>query len=144
MRRRQVLATVGTSLPFAGCLSTVTGEDTPDSASESGIRLTVPAVAPGETVSIAFTAQSVTHLRVSDAPDIEATVEYGDATFSPSPSTVWTGKPPTWQWSPSESITGKLPLTVSETATPGDYRYTVTARREGEETRESVTVTVRE
>jgi len=162
MRRRQLLAALGTTVPFAGCLSTATGDDSPGDSptstdtdgespeesptptTESDIEIIVPTASPGETATITITAQSVTHIRFSDVPDIEATIEYENAKFSPPPSAVWERKPPTWQWIPAETVTGDVPLTVSESVPPGDYRYAIAVQQEDSEAEviETFTVTV--
>lgn len=156
MRRRQLLAGLGMSIPFAGCLSTATGSEssdetptptpTPTSTAESGIEITAPAVSLGETTNLSINAQSVTHLRISDTPEIDATVEYENAEFSSSPSAVWQRKPPTWQWSPAENITGEIPVSISETVAPGDYQYAIAVQQKNteEEVIQTVTITVQE
>lgn len=148
MRRRQLLAALGTTIPFAGCLSTAADDESPEQSptptatdgesseksqtptTVSEIEITVPTVSPGETATITINAQSVTHIRFSNIPDINATVEYEDAEFSPSPSTVWDRKPPTWEWSPAETVTGDVPLTVSESVPQGDYQYAIAIQQD--------------
>lgn len=129
MRRRQVLTALGTTIPFGGCLGATKGGESPDkmptATTDSYIEITAPTVSQGETATITITARSVTRLHFSDVPDSDATIEYENGAFSPSPSVVWQGKPPTWQWSTAESVTGDVPLTVPETVPPGDYRYAI-------------------
>lgn len=148
MHRRQVLAVLGTTIPLAGCLSTASGSDSPNESStptdESNIEITAPTVSQGETATVTIEAQSVTHLRFSDVPEIDATVEYENAEFSPSPSAVWQRKPPTWQWSPAKTISGDVPIRVSDTVSPDQYQYAIAVQQpdNDEELVEEFTLTV--
>lgn len=179
MHRREVLAVLGTTVPFAGCLgaatsggpptesatktgsattkgspvttgsATATGSATPTGSpvptGKSYVEIRAPTVSRGETVSITIDARSVVHLRFSRVPDTDATVLYGNAEFSPSPTAVWTVRPPTWQWSPPRPVTGAVPIRVPDTVAPDDYRYAIAARRpdSDEELVEGFTLTVR-
>lgn len=150
MRRRQLLAGIGMSIPFTGCLSTATDNGvsdetptpTPTSTPESGIEITAPAVSPGETTTLSLNARSVTRLRISDIPDINATVEYESIEFSPSPSAVYQMKPPTWQWSQPENITGDIPVRISKTVAAGDYQFALAAQQKNSEQEVIQTVTI--
>lgn len=150
MRRRQVLAVLGTTVPFAGCLNTATGSGSPtdSSASTEGsdIDITEPAVSQGETATVTIDAQSVTHLRFSTVPEIDATVEYENTEFSPSPSTVWQRRPPTWQWASAETITGDVPIHVPGTVPADEYQYAIAVQQSDhdEERVREFTLTVRE
>lgn len=148
MRRRQLLAGLGMFIPFAGCLSTATGNESLDatptqtSKAESGIDITAPAVSPGETTTLTISAQSTTQLRISDTPEVDVTVEYENAEFSPSPSAVYQMKPPTWQWSPAEDISGEIPVRISEAVPPGDYQYAIAVKQKNSEDEVIQTVTI--
>lgn len=150
MRRRQILAAIGTTISFAGCLSVARGsnpdDEAPSPTREGGVDITVPTGSPGETVTITITAQSVTHLRFSTVPDNGPSVEYENAVFSPTPSAVWQRRPPTWQWSASEHVTGEIPLTVPETVDAGDYQFGIAIQHDNsdEELTERFTVPVEE
>lgn len=149
MRRRQLLAALGTTMPLAGCLSTVTGNGSPGESTVptagSVIDVTAPTVSPGGTATITINAQSVIRLRFSDVPDIDATLQYESAEFSPSPSTIWDVKPPTWEWASAGNVAGDVPLAVSESSQPGDYQYAIAVQQDDseEEVTEAFTVTVK-
>lgn len=133
MHRRRFLAVLSTTIPFAGCLSTVTGSGSPNESptptDDSDIEITAPTVTQGETATVTIEAQSVTHLRFSYVPEIDAIIEYENTKFSPSPSAVWQRKPPTWRWSSPGTITSDVPIRVSGTVPPDSYQYAIAAKQ---------------
>lgn len=150
MQRRQVLATLGTALLSAGCLGAARriggSDDTPSPTPGSDFAVSAPTVSPGETGRITLTAESVVHLRFSDVPNGDVNVDYGDASFVPSPTAVWQMRPPTWQWNPPADVDGAVPVSVPDSADPGEYSFTIAIQRDGsdEEIMRTASVRVRE
>jgi len=145
MHRRKVLATLGVIIPTSGCLSNAT-QESQETTSDMGIEITAPTVSPGGTVTITLDVQSTNQLRFIELPSIDATVEYDNAEFSPSPNRVWTREPPTWEWSSPQPVTATVPITVSDTVSPNEYQYSIAIRpsENAEEIVETFTLSVRE
>lgn len=120
MERRALLASAGTTLAsaLAGC-------STAGSPDVDGISIGDSTVEQGETATISIEAPNLSGLHISDFPEelrSEEGLQLGEATFEPSPETVWTTSPPHWQFSERDTE-GAVPIRTSPETPPGTYEF---------------------
>lgn len=117
-----------------------------DGKTGTNVEIIAPSVSPGETARVEITARSVGRIRFTETPAIDATVQYDEAVFSPSPNVVWEAMPPTWEWNPPDDVSIKIPVDVSDNVPPGKYSYSLSIHlaKRGEELVEPFSLTVRD
>lgn len=144
MNRRSYLAALGASITLAGCSA-------PDEPVDS-LSVTSPTVEQGEGATIAIEATDVGSLRFTEIPaeselagdETQLEIEFGSATFTPSPDFTWQTHPPTWSWSSGRRLEGTVPVQTLRDTPPGTYRISVTVFEDGsdEERTETASITV--
>jgi hypothetical protein len=139
MKRRVLLAATGTTLvgALAGCS---------DGNSVDSISVTGATVDRGETANLDIAAPNLSGLHISEFPEpfrLEGPLYLGEATFSPSPDTVWQAHPPYWEFS-GHDVEGTVPIRTAPETRAGSYRFgfEFDIDGDGEPRYEETTVTV--
>lgn len=141
MHRRTLLTCAGVALssPLAGCAGLDGGVD--------AVSVTAPTVEQGETATFGIEAPELSGLGISEFPEEfrqRESLELGEATFDPSPETVWQAYPPYWEFS-GRDTEGTVAIRTYSDTPPETYRFEFAFRVEGEEEprHEETTVTVK-